>query len=316
MARPHTPSLTTLVRRYLEHRRSLGYLMPRHDLPLMRFARFHQAQAPGQPLKTAVILKWATLPGTGNHTYYIRRLTMVRGFAKYCAILDPRGQIPDYRLLGQFYRRVAPHIYTARQIALIVRRARDLPVSRFALRPLVIETFLGLIACTGLRTCEALRLRLGDFDAHMQTLTIRRTKSSPERILPLHPSVTRALLSYLDVRAPFAPHEDAFFINGRSRPLRPASVYVIFQKLAKDIRPNGARAHPRIYDLRHTFATRHIAQWNQSGASVAQRLLQLSRYMGHQNFGDTWWYVSADPKTLRRAASRLEHFFKGGSGAR
>jgi integrase len=68
---------------------------------------------------------------------------------------------------------------------------------------------------------------------------------------------------------------------------------------------------PRIHDLRHTFATRHIARWNREGAPVAHRLLLLSRYLGHQNLNDTWWYISADPAMLRLAAERFEHFHRG-----
>jgi integrase len=316
MANSSTVPLTGLVRRYLDHRRALGFLLPRHDLPLSRFARFHQSEAPGKPLQTAVMLKWATLPNTGGRDYHVKRLSIVRGFAKYCAALDARTQIPDYRLLGRGYTRLAPHIYTDQQIALLLQRARQILPRRSPLRPFTYETLLGLIACTGLRTCEALRLRCDDFDAGARTLKIRRTKFSPERILPLHATTARALQSYLDARLPLMPGEASFFINRNRRPLRPGDVQQTFRKIASGIPSNGARALPRIYDLRHTFATRHIACWNQAGDSVAHRLLLLSRYMGHQNFSDTWWYVSADAKTLRTASTHFERFFKGGSRGR
>ena len=75
--------------------------------------------------------------------------------------------------------------------------------------------------------------------------------------------------------------------------------YVIRNSWVKDFTPHR---------LRHTFATRHIAKWNREAAPVAHRLLLLSRYLGHRSFGDTWWYISADPATLRQAASRFEQF--------
>jgi integrase len=308
-------ALTKLVGQYLEHRRSLGYSLHRYDRPLLQFARFHQHEAPGKPLQTELMLKWAVLPGTGNRSYYTKRLARVRGFAQYCATFDPRTQIPDYRLLGRGYARVAPHIYTDRQITLLLRRARRLPTERSLIRNLTYETFLGLVACTGLRTCEARALRCSDFDAKNRTLTIRKTKFSPERVLPLHPTAARALQHYLNVRLPLAPNEPSFFINRHNHPLRQTNVHETFREIAQGIVSTGIRP-PRIYDLRHTFATKHIARWNRAGVSTAHHLLLLSRYMGHQNFSDTWWYVSPDAGALRRSASRFEHFFKEGPHAR
>ncbi|RRJ98904.1 hypothetical protein Ga0100230_011415 [Opitutaceae bacterium TAV3] len=60
-------ALGSLVRRYVEHRRSLGYSVHACDLrKLLQFACFHHSEAPGKPLQAEVMLKWAVLPGTGN----------------------------------------------------------------------------------------------------------------------------------------------------------------------------------------------------------------------------------------------------------
>lgn len=304
-------SLLQRVGDYLAHRRKLGFALAKDHCALPRFARFHQAAAPGRPLQTALILKWAVLPATGSRNYYVKRLAMVRSFAKYCAALDPRTQVPDYRLLGRGYERVVPHIYSADEIRLLLRRARTLTTYRFPLRPLTYETLFGLIACTGLRSCEAFRLRATDFDSVAGTLRVSPTKFSPERILPLHPSTQRALRRYLLARQRGQLTGEWLFINPHGDRLCDATARETFRTLSVGIVSNGARALPRIYDLRHTFATRHIAKWSRQAAPVAHRLLLLSRYLGHQNFSDTWWYVSADPVTLRSAAARFERFQRG-----
>jgi integrase len=312
----NTAALTRLVKQYLEHRRSLGHSVRRGDvLQLSQFVRFHYDEAPRKPLQAEVMLRWAVLPGTGNRNYYAMRMQRVRGFARYCATFDPRVQIPDCRLLGHGHWRVAPHIYTVEQISLLLQRARRLSTKCSPIHNLTYETFLGLIACAGLRTGEARALRCSDFDAKNRTLTIRKAKFSPERILPLHPTTVRALQHYLDVRLPLAPDKPWFFINRYHRPLSCCDISATFHRLDEGIVSTGAR-RPRIYDLRHTFATRHIAQWNRAGVSTASNLLLLSRYMGHQRFISTWWYVSPDAGALRRSASRFEHFFKGGKHAR
>jgi integrase len=302
------PSLRTLVRGYLAHRRQFGFMLGNPHRMLPQFARFHERVAPGQPLSTDVILKWAVQPGTGSRNYYVGRLAMVRAFARYCAVLDPRVQVPDYRLLGRGHLRVRPHVYSLAQIRLILRRARQLPTHRSPLRPLTYETLLGLIACTGLRLNEALRLGLSDIEFAHGTVRVPASKHSPQRVLPLHPSTLRALRRYRDARWRLHPIGGCFFLGRAGRPLKQSVVHDTFRHLARGLASNGERSLVRIHDLRHTFATRHIARWNRQAAPVTHRLLLLSRYLGHQNFGDTWWYVSSHPEMLRSAAQRFEAF--------
>ncbi|MEY2879092.1 MAG: hypothetical protein RLZZ15_1472 [Verrucomicrobiota bacterium] len=300
--------LTKLVRRYLAHRRALGFILENEHRSLPKFARFHEHAAPGQSLQTSLVLKWAAQPGTGSRTYYAKRLMSVRGFAKYCAALDPRVQIPDYRLFGAWYVRKTPHLYSPEEIRHLMRRARDLPTFRSPLRPVTYETFVGLIACTGLRVREAMRLRLDDVDLDAGTLRVARCKFSPERVLPIHPSTVSALRRYRAARCRLHPFGEMFFVGRSGRPLRTTRVHYDFRELRRGIVANGARPAPRIHDLRHTFATRHITAWSRAAAPVSHRLLLLSRYLGHRDFGDTWWYISADPTMLRTASVRFQRF--------
>jgi integrase len=62
--------------------------------------------------------------------------------------------------------------------------------------------------------------------------------------------------------------------------------------------------------MRHTFATRLIAKWSQNRVPLSRNLLPLSRYMGHKNFNETWWYVSPDNTALGAAAVRFHAFQK------
>jgi integrase len=301
-------SLLKCVRDYLAHRRALGFTLRVEHRLLPKLARFHHRMAPGQPLRTDVILKWAVQPNTGSRNYYVKRLAMARSFARYCAALEPRTQVPDYRLLGRGYQKSTPHIYSASEIRLLLQRARLLSKRRFPHRPITFETLLGLIACTGLRLNEALRLRCEDFDFNAGTFRVPRSKFSPERVLPLHPSTLRAMRRYLRARTAAQIFGDHFFFNRFGDQLCETSVHCTFREIAATITSRGALPRPRIHDLRHTFATRHIARWSRQAAPVAHHLLLLSRYLGHQNFTDTWWYVSADPATLRDAAARFHRF--------
>ena len=129
-------------------------------------------------------------------------------FARYCAALDPRTQVPPLHLTQGLESRRAPHIYTDAQVRLIMRRTRTLRAWHTPLRPITYRTLIGLLACTGLRPCEALRLRDEHLDATAGTLRVPPAKSSAGRTLPLHRSAVRALQRYQRIRRaqfPFAP---------------------------------------------------------------------------------------------------------------
>ena len=274
------------------------------------FAQFADRIAGGEPLTTTLALAWATLPSGSTPLYHAKRLEALRGFAHYCAALDPRVEVPPGRMLGPAHRRIAPHIYSPRQIALLMRRAGALPPTG-SLRPQTFVTLIGLLACTGLRVIEARRLRPEDFDAEAGTLKIARTKSSPERVLPLHPSTVRAMMRYQDARHRHWPLAQSFFVGTHGRALSDAAMYSTFRELTRDIVGNGARARPRLYDLRHTFATRMIARWSRGAAPVAHHLVLLSRYLGHQTFPATYWYVSADPSAMTSVAAQFQRYWRG-----
>ena len=175
--------MLTLAKRYIAHRRNMGYAMvlPAGQLPL--FARFADRHAPGKPLTTALALDWAT-SRPGQRRTHAGWLSIVRCFARYCAALDPKTEVPDAFLLGPVSQRTRPHIFTRKQTRLILARARRLTTRFSPLHPLTYETMIGLLACTGLRPGEAIRLQLEDLDVTSGRLRIAPCKFSSARFLP------------------------------------------------------------------------------------------------------------------------------------
>lgn len=305
-----TASCIQQVEGYLRHRRRLGFKLDREGYLLRLYARYHDRVAPTAPLSIPIILDWVKQPSGVRPSYLARRLRAVRGFAIYCAALDRRTQVPDYRLAGPMMDRRAPHIYSKTEVRLILQRAAQLPTFRSQLRPRTYGCLVGLIACTGMRVNEAMRLNLADFDDAAGTLQVPASKLSPQRRVPLHLSTVEQLRQYRDHRLQFYPFGERFFLGRAGRPLKRTDVHRTFRVLCEGIRGNGARALPRIHDFRHTFATKHVGRWCREAAPLTHRLLLLSRYLGHQNFNDTWWYVSAQPASLRAAADRFERFHR------
>jgi len=300
--------LETALPRYLRLRRRLGYDLRYTEAELRGFVRFAKREAPGAPLTTAMALRWATFASSPDHGGPARRLRSVRQFARFCAALDARTQIPPTRLLHAPKGRRAPHIYTVRQVRLIMRLARRLRPNGDPLRPALYVTLVGLLFCTGMRLGEALRLQIADFDPAGQTLRVPPYKFGSERVLPLHSSTVHALLRYLRQRRRLHPGGTHLFVDSRGRGFAPSGLRKTFREITRPVAANGARPRPRWHDFRHSFTTRLISYWNKRHDPVAHRLLLLSRYLGHKSFPETWWYVSATKADLNAAAARFHKY--------
>ena len=64
--------------------------------------------------------------------------------------------------------------------------------------------------------------------------------------------------------------------------------------------------HPRVHDLRHSFAVDTLIRWQRSGVNVDEHIAVLSTYLGHVAPADTYWYLSAVPELMGLAAERLD----------
>src|ERR1019366_2750969 len=102
------------------------------------------------------------------------RYMAVRGFARYMAGIDPRTEIPPAGLLRRRRSWRPPFIYTDEDVlALLEQARRSIPQP---LRAATMETLIGLLAATGLRVGEALRLDRADVDWTEGVLHIRHSK--------------------------------------------------------------------------------------------------------------------------------------------
>jgi integrase len=178
------------------------------------------------------------------------------------------------------------------------------------------ETVIGLLACTGLRIGEALRLRFQDFDARAGMIHVSRTKYSPERDLPLHPSTVRALQRYQRTRWQQYPAGEHFFVGPRGKSLTVYNARHSFACVTRGLKVNGARTRSRMHDLRHSFATKLVGRWSHQSAPVEHRLLLLSRYLGHHHFSDTYWYLEPDRAALQNAAASFRRYHRSTTAPR
>jgi integrase len=306
-------TMSVKVEQYLEFRHALGFSLKTEGQLLRHFGRFADASGHQGPLTVELALRWAQSAKGCDRLYWARRLEIVRCFARHLAVSEPSTQVPGRRMLGPAHRRTTPHLYTARELAALLRGARRLSPAD-GLRPCTYATLIGLLACTGLRISEALRLAEADVDLAHGLLRIRETKFRKTRWVPLHPTAVAALRAYTQKRTRLLkiPQSDRFFLSDRGVGLPYSTVRHTFRRLCAAAEITGEpRRRPRLHDLRHTFACRRVEQWYQSGTNLDHAISALSVYLGHAKVTDTYWYLTATPELMALAAGRFETFAQG-----
>jgi integrase len=163
---------------------------------------------------------------------------------------------------------------------------------------------LGLLACTGLRISEALNLKTSDVDLEQLVVVVRQSKWGKSRLVPLHPTALPPLRAYVHRRHKLFPLAEQFFLSERGVGLTYTTVRRTFLQLRAGI--PYSRRPPRVHDLRHAFACRVLQRWQASKKGAVHRLAILSRFLGHTQIRDTYWYFSAFPQLLTEALGHFE----------
>ncbi len=307
------------LERYLALRRAIGFQMHAEERLLRDFVAFVEAHGSPGPVRAQTVVDWACSTaercGPGGQA---RRLSVARGFLSHLRAAVPETEVPGPGLLAG-RKRPLPYVFSEVEIQSVIDAARQLGPPG-SLRPHTVATLIGLMASSGLRAGEAMRLRLTDVDleADPARLQVLETKFRKSRLVPIHPSTADALRAYAQERHRLGYDRlcDFFFVSERAGPLHYRVVARTFVALARRLGMRGPRGHHavRLHALRHSFAVRRMTAWYREGVDVHARLPELSIYLGHARPSDTYWYLTATPELLAGAADRFE-IYAGTGGA-
>ena len=300
--------LARAVRSYLSLRRATGFQLKQAGVRLRSFAAYSDARG-HRYIDARTAIEWARR--SGSRVERARRLGDVIRFARYLHAEDSHHEIPPAVFGRERRPRRPPYVLTDEQICQLMELAAHSGYR--TLRRQTYRTLFGLLACTGLRVSEAIRLRYDDITP--DGLLIRQTKFQKSRLVPLHESARAALERYLEQRRPYAPFDDHVFISLRRKPLLTRDVEAAFRTVADKMglpRGRGQR-RPTPHSLRHAFAVRALQSCPDDRDRITQHMLMLSTYLGHSTPAQTYWYLEAVPELMRSIAERCESHILGGA---
>jgi len=297
----------TMARRidsYIRLRHSLGYAFKKQAGTLRAFLRYAQVRQHEGPLTQKMALDFIySYGGTANGRAI--RYAVLRRFAEYLAIYDSRTQSLDPRALHRSRAIPPPRILTDEELGSLMSASNRLS-PKHPLRGRTLRTIIGLLASTGLRSGEALRLNRADVDLIEGVLHVRQTKFRKDRLVPVHATTLAALRRYAGYRdREFPePQHSAFFLSLRGTRmsnfalcsgLRQACALAGLGETAKKLRPHS---------FRHRFAVARLVAWHRQDADVQALLPFLATYLGHARYTDTAYYITGTAELLALAAKR------------
>lgn len=301
-------TLADAVEEYLVVRRALGFKLERAEKLLAQFVA-HCDQLGVHTVISDVAIAWAQLPA-GSAWWHKQRLSVVRCFASWLAARDPEAEVPPRDLFGPgTYQRAEPYLYTDAEIRALMDAAGSL---RYPIMQATYRCLIGLLAVSGVRVGEAIRLDRNDVDCTNAEMLVERSKFGKSRLVPLHPTTVAALSAYAAERDELFPSPKAptFFVSSAGTRLINCNVESLFRKMVRlaGLVPRSHRCRPRLHDFRHRFAVLTLLDWHRPGLDVDSQLPRLSTVMGHSDPRHTYWYLSGTPELFTLAAQRLERY--------
>ena len=303
------------LEQFIEYRSRIGFEDKYTNTFLLGFVKYLDDVGYVGHLNWNIVKEYCEIKPDSDAKSRGRRFECFISFSRYVNAIDPESEILPRLPYGKCHDRPRPHIYSEEEIRLLIKACDNL-YSPDGLRAMTMKTVIGLMASTGLRTSEAVHLRIQDLDFSKRTISVINGKNGRDRTLPILDSVAVELGTYIsETSEALERHrcpKDQLFVTTGGKPATVRGLDYAFS-LIRDCIDTSDSDYPKaiLYHLRHTFATRTIERWQKEGKSPEDMLYSLSVYMGHVHPEDTYWYLSLTPEIIANASSKCEMLFGG-----
>ena len=136
---------------------------------------------------------------------------------------------------------------------------------------------LTLIYSAGLRSQEAINLKLSDIDFERKTIHIRQSKYKKDRIVPLSDYIAKGLIKYIS-----AEHPHIWLFNGKEPDGR-YSVKGLSWIIRENLKKTDIKKDVSLHSLRHSYAT-HLLE---DGVNI----VTIKELLGHAHITTTMIYL-------------------------
>ena len=201
---------------YVELRHALGIPLGKNAALLSDFVTFVDDNCDSQPVTTQLALDWLDSDCKQNRIAQANvKLSIVRQFLMYVSSAIDGTEVPDMGLLAARRRR-KPFVFTPAEVEAMLEATNSFGPAGSFLR-ITLKAVLGVLACTGLRVSEALKLNREHVmpRSNPTDLIVLESKFRKSRLVPLHPTAAKQLSTYAGHREllGYSRFTPAFFVT-------------------------------------------------------------------------------------------------------
>lgn len=290
-----TSFLSMQMEEFIYYRKAAGNWNGSYEENLKRFDAYVTENYPdSQALSQDMADSWCAKRETEANNSCRSRIYVVISFLKYlkkrsCTDID----IP--KVPRKEKRTYIPHAFTDSELAAFFHACDSLSVYHGSLpnklHKIIIPVFFRLLFSSGMRTAEARLLKRKDVDLNGGIINIRDSKGDDRHYAVLHDSMADLLQEYDTAMDRLIPERTYFFPSMNDKPHPKGWVTRNFSTLWNRVNRPGATA----YELRHHYAIHNINRWTDAGFGFNDKLLYLSKSMGHRTVEETKRYFSIVP---------------------
>lgn len=266
-----------------------------YELNLMLFDTFIAKNYPyACVLSQEMADAWCAKRDTEKNNSCRSRIYVAVSFIKY---LKERGytdiHLPE--IPRKEKRNYIPHAFTDAELKDFFHECDSLSVYHNSLpnklHKIIIPVFFRLLFSSGIRTNEARLLKRSDVSLDNGVIHITDSKGHDQHYIVMHDSMKELMQKYDTAADKLIPNRIYFFPSMHDTPHPKGWVSWNFNTLWTKI----SNAHATAYELRHNYAIHNINKWTDTGFGFEDKLLYLSKSMGHRSIEETKHYFSIVP---------------------
>lgn len=264
------------------------------DKTINSFLNYCQRIAPEQELQQWMIDKWCARHENESTNSHYTRVAHINTFIRY--IRDRKlADVVPYEDIK--WRRMPKDIVfiTPEELDNFFKALNELPCKTRNSRidAMTWSVIFRIYYCTGLRPMEARELSVKDVDLINGELHILHTKGYREHLVAVDNQLRNLLEMYDNLISEALPNRGNFFVLNDGKMITRARLHACFNRLW--YKYNNRRCV--VYHFRHNYAIENINSWINLGYDQRwDRLVCLSKSMGHSKLKETLYYYSLAPQ--------------------
>ncbi len=312
MSRPFKSKMAPQFEEFILNRKADRRWSGSYEQNLHFFDNYCASRFPDKDSLCNEMLDWCRERPTENGNSCRYRISVVVNFVRYANRRGWSDVVPP-TAPNNCPSTYIPHAFSYNEIvsifegidAHVIKAVKCQKTKVNCLNALELPVYFRLLYSTGMRTNEARWLERSDVNLNDGIIDINHSKGLDQHRVALHPSMSNLLRIYDERMAEVMPNRKHFFPDRNDNVHRPHWAAYHFRLVWCKI----SDEHAHIYDLRSHYAVQNVTKWRGLGYDIHQKLLFLSRSMGHRDLSSTYGYFNLTPNLTEKIRSCCEESF-------